>query len=208
MFKKKSPERIVEIKNLILKEKAKKEQEDKAKKELEEKLKKESLKTKSTSQQSSTTTKKSQTLQIIDPQEFYYNPYTELTYIEDTAEDSIQWKEKGGEEKEKSIEAATLNRLVAELTSSTYFDPHFLHTFMITYRSFSDRDTIFSMLIERYSLKPKKENFSNEEFSKWKMDVLDKVRLRIVQTIKYWIENFFFLDFDEDFIKKKSKRFY
>jgi len=200
--KKKSPERIVEIKNLILKEKAKKEQEDKAKKELEEKLKKESLKTKSTSQQSSTTTKKSQTLQIIDPQEFYYNPYTELTYIEDTAEDSIQWKEKGGEEKEKSIEAATLNRLVAELTSSTYFDPHFLHTFMITYRSFSDRDTIFSMLIERYSLKPKKENFSNEEFSKWKMDVLDKVRLRIVQTIKYWIENFFFLDFDEDFIKK------
>jgi len=76
---------------------------------------------------------------------------------------------------------------------------------MITYRSFSDRDTIFSMLIERYSLKPKKENFSNEEFSKWKMDVLDKVRLRIVQTIKYWIENFFFLDFDEDFIKKKQK---
>jgi len=51
-------------------------------------------------------------------------------------------------------------------------------------------------------LNQKKENFSNEEFSKWKMDVLDKVRLRIVQTIKYWIENFFFLDFDEDFIKK------
>jgi hypothetical protein len=76
-------------------------------------------------------------------------------------------------------------------------DQHFLHTFMITFRSFTERDTFFDLLVERYNIPPPS-GCTHEEFAKFKTDRLDRVRLRVTQTIKYWIENFYVYDYDEE----------
>jgi len=72
---------------------------------------------------------------------------------------------------------------------------------MITYRGFTDRNTVIDKLVERYNLPPPT-NCTGEEFAKFKLDILDKVRLRVIQTFKYWIENFYTFDFDEEALKK------
>ena len=145
----------------------------------------------------------------ISPQDYYYIPIDQLRLKEEENEfDSIIWSK----EEENKIECATLEKLIENLTSHTYFDQHFLHTFIITFRSFTDCETLFDLLVERYNIPPPikiQNNFdesSNEEFLKFKFEKLDKVRLRVTQTLRYWIENFFIFDFDEK-MKEKIENF-
>jgi hypothetical protein len=51
-------------------------------------------------------------------------------------------------------------------------------------------------LEERFNYLPP-ENCNFIEFGKFKKEKLNKIRVRITQTIKYWIENFFMFDFVE-----------
>jgi len=145
--------------------------------------------------------KKKKLEQVDDIQDYYPIPYKEIQYVEDSSEDAIVWKEEDGR---KTIDQATQNRLIAELTSPTFFDAHFLHTFMITFRSFMDPISLFDKLMERYNLPPPT-GCTCEEFAKFKVEILDKVRLRVVQTLKYWIENFYTFDFDEEAVKKLNE---
>eukprot|EP01080_Neovahlkampfia_damariscottae_P003929 gene3929-7139_t len=126
----------------------------------------------------------------ISPQDFYYIPIEQIK-IKEEVFDSITWS------KDNTIESATLEKLVENLTSHSYFDQHFLHTFIITFRSFTDCEYFFDLLIERYNIPPPLFCNSNDDFLKFKFEKLDKIRLRVTQTLKFWIENFYVFDFDE-----------
>lgn len=80
-------------------------------------------------------------------------------------------------------------------------DNHFLHTFILTFRSFTSRNDLIDRLMERFNMPPPKD-VTHEEFGHFKKEKLDKVRLRVTQTLKYWLENFFVYDFDAEGLKK------
>lgn len=80
-------------------------------------------------------------------------------------------------------------------------DQHFLNTFIITYRSFTTGIELLEQLKIRFNTPPP-EGCTELEFAKFKRDVLDRIRLRITQTIKYWLENFFVYDFDAELLKE------
>jgi hypothetical protein len=139
--------------------------------------------------------KKEKTKEILIPQEYYSIPISKIKYYEEE-EDAVVW-----DLDKKNIESATLNGIIEELTSPLLSDIHFTETFMLTYRSFTDRDTLLNKLADRFNLPPN-DDMTNEEFTFWKKDKLDKVRLKVTNTIKYWLENFYELDFDEKTNKK------
>jgi hypothetical protein len=126
------------------------------------------------------------------PWEYYATPMDELTYVEEP-EDCVVWDD----DKKRTIRESSLGKLVELLTSPTYFDTSMQHTFMLTFRSFVDKEQLYKMLMERFNMGPP-HGISSEEFSEWKVEKLDKTRLRIASSIKYWIENFYAFDFSGD----------
>lgn len=60
-------------------------------------------------------------------------------------------------------------------------DNDFIHTFIITYESFTTPEVLFSKLMERYDV-PKKQRCKPSEDKK-------QVQLRVVIALKYWIEH-------------------
>jgi len=132
-------------------------------------------------------------LDPIDPRPYYLSDPNSIEYNEEPEENAV-W---GEEHSKKVLDAATLTKLVEILTSPTYYDPTFLHTIMLTFRSFADRNTLIDKLFERFNMPPPK-NSSHEEFAHFKKNQLDRVRTRVTQTYKYWIENFYLYDFGVD----------
>lgn len=151
---------------------------------------------KSKSQLSRTASKVKQ-LTPTDPVPYYSMDILSIEYRED-GDDAVKW---GQDANGKTVvEAATLNKLIELLTSPDYFDQHFLHTFIITYRSLMDRESLINRLIERYNIPPP-DGLDPEKFAEFKRNKLDKIRLRVTNTVKYWLENFYVFDFDEEMIK-------
>lgn len=117
-----------------------------------------------------------------------------------------------GDQKEKTIRAASLNKLVIELTSEEtygtvrihlthYPEPDFLNAFLITYRSFVQPEELFQKLLERYRVPPTV-NASKK-----------KVQVRVCIFIKRWIEKSpedvaLFLDRLKAFIEQEVKAEY
>lgn len=131
--------------------------------------------------------------------ELYPEPIEKIAYLEEDAENCIWEDEKDGK---KSPKEATLDKLIELLTSGSYYDIHMQNTFMLTFRSFTDQETLFKKLVERFNIPPPKES-TPEELAKFKVEKLDKIRLRIASTIKYWIESFYNFDFND--LKMREK---
>lgn len=72
---------------------------------------------------------------------------------------------------------------------------------MITFRSFTTREELLQKLIERFNLPPPP-GCSELQFARFKKEKLEKVRLRVTQAVKFWLEKFFLFDFDEKMIQK------
>ena len=70
---------------------------------------------------------------------------------------------------------------------------------MLTYRTFIDGETLIKELKNRFNYPPPKTQIKSkkdaDEFFEFKKNVLDAIRLRIIQTLKYWLEKFYKLDF-------------
>jgi son of sevenless len=99
--------------------------------------------------------------------------------------------------KDKSlIDASSLNGLVEELTSYERYNPTFLQDFILTYRSYTTKEELFTLLKERFNYPPPK-NSTEEEFVTFKKEILNKIRIRIIQAVRYWVENFYKFDFND-----------
>lgn len=128
--------------------------------------------------------------------------FQNVLLTEENNPDAIEYFESDKEEKE--IRAATLDKIIEMLTSHQTYDSAFLHTVMITYRSFTTPNELFDKLVQRWNYPPPV-GFDSDptfDFEQFKRGKLDRIRLRVTQTIKFWLENFYSYDFDESMLEK------
>ena len=104
-----------------------------------------------------------------------------------SSEDNIQYEEEEGDEGFKLIlAAATLNKLVEELTTAEKVDTEFLHAFLLTYQSFTTPFVFLNKLIQRFNVPPERyQHMSQEEFE---LHIRDPIRVRVVNVLRKWIE--------------------
>lgn len=136
-------------------------------------------------------------LDPLDPTPFYSMDYRTIKYHEEPEENIIRNEEEKDGRKMKVIDASTLAKLIEEMTHHVNFDNYFLQTFILTYRSFTNAHQLLDLLIQRFNIPPP-ENCTFEEFAEFKAEKLDKIRLRVISAIKYWLENFYLFDFGVD----------
>ncbi|KAJ3074104.1 hypothetical protein HDU98_012132 [Podochytrium sp. JEL0797] len=85
------------------------------------------------------------------------------------------------------LKGATLQALVELLTAHKAFDPVFAHSFLLTYRSFTNISELLALLKARYALDPPP-SLNAVEYEKWSGGKRDIVRLRVYNILKMWAE--------------------
>ncbi|EFC43246.1 hypothetical protein NAEGRDRAFT_50007 [Naegleria gruberi] len=136
-----------------------------------------------------------------DPKDYYDYDFTQTNqkYEEDSPE-NIMWMESTDEESDQAMEikCATLDKLIERVTFYKNYDNAYLYAFLLTYRSFTSPHDLMDRLFSRYNLPPPNpKTITKNEFAKWQEEVLQQVRLRVTQVIKFWLENHYH-DFEND----------
>lgn len=90
-----------------------------------------------------------------------------------------------------SIRGGTLTALVEVLTNHKSINANFNTTILLTFRSFTTPEELFQELVKRFNIQPP-EGLSKEEFSKWTEYKQKLIRLRIINVIKKWLEDYWF----------------
>ncbi|KAL9647807.1 hypothetical protein ABK040_001333 [Willaertia magna] len=137
--------------------------------------------------------------QLKDPKDYYDTDYTQLeSVVEEDSPSNIEWMESTTEDSEPEIKCATVEKLIERVTYHKNYDNAYLYAFLLTYRSFISPHELMDKLINRYNLPPPNpKGISKLDFSSWQEEVLQQVRLRITQLVKYWLENHYY-DFEND----------
>lgn len=95
------------------------------------------------------------------------------------------------------VKAGTLVKLVERLTFEKYPDPNYLRQFLLTYRSFTDPETLIKLLFDRYMWVP-----AGDEAADFIANKQRPIRLRVYNVLKAWIQNHYH-DFE---VNKTLKR--
>lgn len=88
-----------------------------------------------------------------------------------------------------SIKGGTLLGLVEQLTRHDKFDSLFKTSFLLTYQSFTSAQELFEVLVRRWSIQPPP-GLTQDEFKLWVEKKQAPIRLRIVNVLKQWIEQY------------------
>lgn len=101
-----------------------------------------------------------------------------------TDEDNVEYTD----ETNREIKGATLNKLIDKLTEPVQ-DSKFLHTFLMTYRSFTVPEILLAKLLERYKVpeKPIDSLTTEKDWNKMKT----QIQIRTGNFIQRWIEERF-----------------
>ncbi|KAH3762931.1 cell division control protein [Pelomyxa schiedti] len=84
------------------------------------------------------------------------------------------------------VKLATVDGLVARLTSETYAeDPHLMLHFLLTHNGHTPPTRLLELLIARYNLQPKS---PPADMDLWIKNVLTPIRLRVFNVLRTWIE--------------------
>jgi len=94
------------------------------------------------------------------------------------------------------IKGASLVKLVERVTFEKYADTNFQRDFMYTYRSFTTPKELLELLIKRYNMQVPK-GLSYGELQEWKQNKQRPIRLRVINVLKHWLENYW-RDFTND----------
>ncbi|KAG0226666.1 hypothetical protein BGW41_004106, partial [Actinomortierella wolfii] len=98
---------------------------------------------------------------------------------------------------EGHVKGGTLPALVERLTLHDTLDSNFIATFLLTYRSFASTEQFFTLLFRRFTISPPP-GLEPHELEKWTEKKLTPIRLRVVNIIKQWLENYYLEDEPED----------
>ncbi|KAF9166445.1 hypothetical protein DFQ26_007832 [Actinomortierella ambigua] len=98
---------------------------------------------------------------------------------------------------EGHVKGGTLPALVERLTLHDTLDSNFIATFLLTYRSFASTEQFFTLLFRRFTIMPPP-GLEPHELELWTEKKLTPIRLRVVNIIKQWLENYFLEDETED----------
>ncbi|KZV68821.1 ras GEF [Peniophora sp. CONT] len=82
-----------------------------------------------------------------------------------------------------SVRAGSVTALVEYLTSHEVTDTRFTASFLMTFKSFSDIDTVVGLLIERFWIKSP-DGLSNEEWEEWKTMKQHIIRTRVLMVFE------------------------
>ncbi|KAI0304394.1 ras GEF [Multifurca ochricompacta] len=127
------------------------------------------------------------------------NAKTKPWYLRPNYEDSeIQIDPDG------KVRAGTVAALVERLTAHEHSDTSFTKTFLLTYKSFTDADTLFNLLVMRFWIKPP-ENLSPTELDDWTKHKQHIIRMRVLNTFKTMITDEDALAEEDLFILDKMK---
>jgi son of sevenless-like protein len=162
--------------------------------------------------------KKKDSIEELNPNDYYVDIkkcYEKKKEKESNENESNEKKVEIVFNEKNQVSLSSITKLIEELTryklffikiiSVDRYDPQLLSEFLLTYRSFTTKEVIFDILEDRFNYLPQ-ENCSFLEFGRFKKEKLNKIRIRIAQTLKNWIENFFKFDFvDEESIKRLNK---
>ncbi|KAL1407333.1 cell division cycle-related protein [Vanrija albida] len=99
------------------------------------------------------------------------------------------------------LKAGTIQVLVERLTAHTAADTNFFKAFMLTYRSFVTTDELIDLLIERFDITPPP-GLSEDELVQWTVRKQTPIRLRVVNTLKTWLDQHFVEGQDEELLVK------
>ncbi|ANB14527.1 Ras family guanine nucleotide exchange factor CDC25 [Sugiyamaella lignohabitans] len=106
--------------------------------------------------------------------------------------DEIVYDKKGS-----SIRGGSQRALVEQLTLHSRLNSEFNVAMLLTFQSFMDATNLFEQLVERFLIQPP-EGLTSEEFALWAEKKQRPTRLRVVNILKTWLENYWFEDDSED----------
>ncbi|KAF9931934.1 hypothetical protein FBU30_009229 [Linnemannia zychae] len=95
------------------------------------------------------------------------------------------------------VKGGTLPALVERLTLHDSIPASFVATFLLTYRSFTTTTEFFELLFRRFSIAPPP-GLEGQDLVQWTERKLTPIRLRVFNTIKTWLENYYMEDEPED----------
>ncbi|KAI5285285.1 hypothetical protein KEM54_000689 [Ascosphaera aggregata] len=88
------------------------------------------------------------------------------------------------------LKAGSLLGLVEQLTRHDKLDTSFHSTFLLTYRSFTTATELFEHLMHRFTLPPPLGLLDEAEHALWTRMKQGPIRIRVVNTLKTWLENY------------------
>lgn len=95
------------------------------------------------------------------------------------------------------IKGGTLLALVEQLTRHDKLDSNFNNTFLLTYKSFTSARELFGLLVSRFNLQPP-EGLAPTDFDVWRDRKQKLIRVRVVNILRSWFDNFWMEDFNEE----------
>ncbi|KAK9240546.1 ras guanine nucleotide exchange factor domain-containing protein [Lipomyces kononenkoae] len=111
-------------------------------------------------------------------------------YLENEHEHDLVFDARG------SVKGGAAVALIERLTRHDFLDTSFNATFLLTYRSFMTSRTLFEMLIARFTIHPP-DTLSDEEFEEWLDRKQKPIRLRVLNILKTWLEQYWDDPLDE-----------
>ncbi|KAI9801577.1 MAG: hypothetical protein M1825_003256 [Sarcosagium campestre] len=87
------------------------------------------------------------------------------------------------------LKGGTLSALVEQLTRHDKLDPSFNKTFLLTYRSFTSASELFDLLVKRFNIQPPY-GLNAEDYSTWVEQKQKLIRVRVVNILKSWFDNY------------------
>lgn len=95
------------------------------------------------------------------------------------------------------LRGGTLIALVEQLTRHDKLDSNYNNTFLLTYRSFTTAPELFEYLVKRFSIQPPR-GISENDYKSWADKKQKLIRLRVVNILKSWLDNYWMEDRSED----------
>lgn len=87
------------------------------------------------------------------------------------------------------LKSGTLLGLVEQLTRHDRLDAQFNGTFLLTYRSFTSAEELFTLLVRRFNVLPPA-GLTRGQYPDWENRKQKLVRLRVVNILKTWFEHY------------------
>ncbi|KAG0231882.1 hypothetical protein BGX31_005329 [Mortierella sp. GBA43] len=98
---------------------------------------------------------------------------------------------------EGQVKGGTITALIERLTLHDGLDPNFIATFLLTYRSFTTTNELFTQLFTRFTIQPPM-GLTPEEADVWNEKKQTPIRLRVFNIIKSWLETYYLEDEVDD----------
>jgi len=99
---------------------------------------------------------------------------------------SKRFKDRAGK---AEVRAGSIEKLVERLSYAKHPNPEYVRTFLLSFRSFSDAQTLFRLLKERFHIQPT--SLERAQLSRWEEQVRGPIRFRILNVLRIWVEEHF-----------------